>query len=137
MKPLRCLCLALLLPVALAASLTAAEKPFADKVGNVTVGDVKPAEAFDLPFLTWGGDVATFLANGGDKLTKKGTLFDQQGLKFNLVKGDDFVGQCKNYLEGKTPFLRGTVSQLGQASEVLSKDPRTVPMVFLQLTWSA
>ena len=138
MKLLRYLCLALLaVPVVPASSATAAEKPFADKVGAVTVGDVKPAEAFDLPFLTWGGDVATFLANGGDKLTKKGSLFDQQGLKVNLVNGDDFVGQCKNYLEGKTPFIRGTVSQLGQASEVLSKDPRTVPMVFLQLTWSA
>src|SRR5262245_28093999 len=94
-----------------------AEDPFGKKVGEVAVGDVKPAPAYDLPFLTWGGDVATFLANGGDKQTRDGTLLAKQGLKFNLVPGDDFLGQVKNYLEGKTPYLRGTVSQMGQASE--------------------
>jgi len=114
-----------------------AEDSFGKRVGNVAAGDVKPADAYDLPFLTWGGDVATFLANGGAKMTNPGTLIAKQGLKFNLVPGDDFLGQVKNYLEGKTPYLRGTVSQMGQASEVLGKDPRTKPVVFLQLTWSA
>ncbi len=114
-----------------------AEESFASKLGNVKVGDVKTGAAIDVPYFTWGGDVATFLANGGVKETKPGTLFAEQGLKLNLVPGDDFVGQCKNYLEGKTPFLRGTMSQIGQASEVLGKDPKTQPVVILQLTWSA
>jgi ABC-type nitrate/sulfonate/bicarbonate transport system substrate-binding protein len=117
-------------------SVHAAEEPFSKRVGDVKVADVQAGPAYDLPFLTWGGDVATFIANGGDKATKDGTLFAKQGLKFNLVNGDDFIGQVKKYLEGKTPYIRGTMSQLGQASEVLGKDPRTKPVVFLQLTWS-
>jgi ABC-type nitrate/sulfonate/bicarbonate transport system substrate-binding protein len=138
MNLLRCLRLALLSACVLGlSSLYAAEEPFAKKVGDFKVGDVKPADAYDLPFLTWGGDVATFIANGGDKLTKSDTLFNKQKIKVNLVNGDDFIGQVKNYLEGKTPYLRGTMSQIGQASEVLGKDPRTTPVVFLQLTWSA
>jgi ABC-type nitrate/sulfonate/bicarbonate transport system substrate-binding protein len=120
----------------LAAGSLGAEPPFAEKLGDVKIGDVADAPAYDLPFFTWGGDVATFLANGGDKETRAGTIFEKHGLKFNLVNGDIFVTQVKHYLEGKTPFLRGTVSQLGQASEVLGKDPRTRPVVFLQLTWS-
>src|SRR5262245_19432741 len=119
------------------AGTAAAEDPFAKRVGDVKAADLKTAEVYDVPFLTWGGDVATFLANGGDKVTKPGTLFAKQGLKVNLVNGDDFIGQVKNYVSGKTPYLRGTMSMLGQASEVLGKDPRTKPVVFLQLTWSA
>jgi len=115
----------------------AAEDSFAKKVGDAKAADLKPAAVYDVPFLTWGGDVATFYANGGDKVTKGGTLLDKHGLKVNLVNGDDFPGQVKNYLSGKTPYLRGTMSQIGQASEVLSRDPRTKPVVFLQLTWSA
>jgi ABC-type nitrate/sulfonate/bicarbonate transport system substrate-binding protein len=138
MKPFRYYRLALL---ASALLLTCrgvhAEDPFAKKVGDVKVGDVKASDAYDLPFLTWGGDVATFIANGGKDLPKKDTLFDKQGLKVKLANGDVFVDQVKNYLEGKTPYIRGTISQLGQASEMLSKDPKTKPVVFLQLTWSA
>jgi ABC-type nitrate/sulfonate/bicarbonate transport system substrate-binding protein len=114
-----------------------AEEPFAKLVGDVKVGPVKAADVLEVPYLIWGGDVATFLANGTADETKKGTLFDQQGLKLKLTDGNDFVAQVKNYLEGKTPILRGTMSQLGQASEVLGKDPKTRPVVFLQLTWSA
>ena len=42
----------------------------------------------------------------------------------------------KNYKEGKTPFLRGTMSMIGQVSGDLGGDARTRPVVFLQLTWS-
>jgi len=138
MKRLRVLGLGLLTAsIVLTAGTMSAEEPFAKKVGAVKMADVKASDAYDLPFLIWGGDVATFLANGGDKVTKKDTLFDKQGLKFNLVRNDDFVSQVKNYLEGKTPYLRGTMTQIGLASEVLGKDERTKPVVFLQMTWSA
>jgi ABC-type nitrate/sulfonate/bicarbonate transport system substrate-binding protein len=111
------------------------EKPFAEQI-DVKLGDVAKGEVLDVPFILWGGDVATFYANGGLE-TKPGTIFNKQGLNFKLIPGDDFAAQVKNYLSGKSPFLRGTVSMLAQASEVLGKDPRTQPVVFLQLTWSA
>src|SRR6266446_1216182 len=71
-----------------------------------------------VPFILWGGDVATFLANGGLE-TQPGTIFARHGLKLKLTRGDDFDQQVKDYVANKTPFLRGTMSMLGQASERL------------------
>jgi len=34
-------------------------------VGNVTVGPVSQTLPLSVPFITWGGDMATFYANGG------------------------------------------------------------------------
>ena len=39
-------------------------------------------------------------------------------------------------MAGETPFLRGTFRMLGQASGVIAADPRTKPVVILQLSWS-
>ena len=100
------------------------------------VKELAVGEVLDVPYILWGGDAATFLANGGET-TQPGTTFAKHGLKLKLVRGDDFAAQVKNYKEGKTPFLRGTLSMLGQASGEIAGDPRSQPVVFLQLTWSA
>ena len=65
-----------------------AQKRFSSLVGDVQVGEVQPGGALEVPFITWGGDVATFYANGGLK-TKAGTLFGGHGLNLNLVAGDE------------------------------------------------
>ena len=111
---------------------------FEDRLADVRVGDVQvtPADTVDLPYITWGGDVATFHANGGLE-TAGGSIYDGLGLKLNLVAGDDFEQQVRRYLAGETPFLRGTFNMLALASGKLGEDPRTKPTVFLQLTWSA
>jgi hypothetical protein len=109
---------------------------FADVVGPISVEPVKETESLDLRWLTWGGDVPLFVANGGVKTTPD-SLYGKAGLKVNLGKGDDFVQGVRDYMIGKTPFLRGTLDMIGQASEVIGSDPRTKPVVFLQLTWSA
>lgn len=106
----------LLLP----AQLGMAQKPFTELVGSVNVQPVQQGEFTNVPFITWGGDVATFLANGGLETTPDST-YGKMGLKIKLTPGDDFVGQVKNYLSGESPFLRGTMRMLGQASEVLEK----------------
>lgn len=112
------------------------QQPFADLVGSVQVQAVPDTATPQIPYITWGGDVATFLANGGLE-TKSGSIYDKMGVKMKLTAGDDFVSQVRDYLTGKSPFLRGEMRMLGQASEVLSKDPRTKPVVILQLSWSA
>jgi ABC-type nitrate/sulfonate/bicarbonate transport system substrate-binding protein/outer membrane protein OmpA-like peptidoglycan-associated protein len=122
--------------VMLAGSSLAKVRRFADLVGSVRVGKVDASAPLRLPYILWGGDFATFHANGGLS-TKSGTIFDKQGLKLNLVKGDDFVGQVRDYVRGRSPFLRGTFRMIGMAAEVLNADPRTKPVVFVQLTWSA
>ncbi len=127
--------LAALLCLCLAAAVPAAE-PFAKTVGGVSVGDVSGADTLQVPFMSWGGDVALLLANGG-LTTSDGSIFARQGLKVKLVLGDDFIGQVRDYLSGKSPFLRGTLPQVALAAELLAADPRTEPVVFLQMTWSA
>ncbi|MEL7265522.1 MAG: ABC transporter substrate-binding protein [Planctomycetota bacterium] len=117
-------------------SNASAQKPFAQLVGPVSFGPVKPSAMTEIPFITWGGDAATFHANGGLS-TRPGSIFQKQGLKVRLTPGDDFIGQVRNYVSGKSPFLRGTMRMLGQASEVIGKDSRTKPVVILQLSWSA
>ncbi len=100
-----------------AAPMATAQQSFRELVGNVPVKPVEPSKTLSVPYITWGGDVATFLANG-DLKTQSGSEYQKLGLDMQLVAGDDFVSQVKNYLSGKTPFLRGTVHMLGQASEV-------------------
>jgi hypothetical protein len=108
---------------------------FADLVGPVSVGPVSGEGTLQVPYILWGGDFATFHANGGLS-TASGSLFAQQGLSLQLVKGDDFVAQVRAYLKGTSPFLRGTLHMIGMAAEAANADPRTRPVVFLQMTWS-
>ena len=114
----------------------AQEKRFLELVGPGSVAPVTQTSPLQVPFITWGGDMATFYANGG-LATKSGTLFQKQGLNLKLVPGDDFVQQVRDYRAGKTPFLRGTFHMIGLASEVIGSDPRTKGVVILQMTWSA
>ena len=121
--------------VCFSGSLMAQER-FSNLVGNVQVKNVAKGGAIEVPYILWGGDIATFLANG-DLKTKPSSIFQQSGLDIQLVQGDDFVGQVKNYMQGKSPFLRGTMHMIGLAGEVVGSDPRTKPVVIMQLSWSA
>ncbi len=121
---------------ALCADATPAGESFRALVGPVTIGPVTQTEPVSVPFITWGGDMATFYANGGLN-TQPGSIFAKQDLNLKLVPGDDFIQQVRNYLEGKTPFLRGTFRMIGMASEAIGSDPRTKGVVIMQMTWSA
>jgi len=112
------------------------EEPFSKTVGDVKFGTVTQTAPMQVPFITWGGDLATFHANGG-LTTKKGTIFQKQGLNLKLVPGDDFRAQVRDYISGKSPFLRGTFRMIGLASEVIAQDARTKGVVIMQMTWSA
>lgn len=133
----------LLVLAALSSHHAYAQQPFTTLVGDFSVEKVgdRPSEKVGLvstqvPFITWGGDVATFLANGGLNTTAD-SVYGKSGLNLKLVAGDDFVQQVRDYLAGKSPYLRCTTDMLGMASEVVNKDPRTKPVVVFQLTWSA
>ncbi|MBN1974239.1 MAG: ABC transporter substrate-binding protein [Sedimentisphaerales bacterium] len=118
-------------------TVTASAEPrFADSLGTVKVSDVKDTSTLRIPFILWGGDIPTFYANGGLK-TRPGTIFAQLGLNIELVRGDDFIRQVKDYMEGNSAFLRGVFGMPGQASEVIGSDSRTKPYMFMQMTWSA
>lgn len=113
----------------------AQEKRFSDLVGKVTVGDVQNSPSIRVPYIFWGADVATFYANGNTK-TQGGSIYNKLGLNIELTAGDDFVQQVRDYMSGKSPFLRGTMGMIGDASEIANSDPRTKPVVLFQLSWS-
>lgn len=135
MKTTKLLALGLTLGLAVG-SVSAQNKLFSELVGPGSVGAVKSGGALQVPFIIWGGDMATFYANGGLK-TKSGSIFQKQGLNLNLTPGDDFIQQVRDYRSGKSPFLRGTYRMMGQASEVIGSDPRTKGVMIMQMTWSA
>ncbi|MBN2589402.1 MAG: ABC transporter substrate-binding protein [Sedimentisphaerales bacterium] len=116
--------------------IASAETRFADEIGNVTVGDFKETTPMKVPFILWGGDIPTFYANGGLK-TQPGTIFANLGLNIELVRGDDFLQQVRDYMKGDSAFLRGVFGMPSQASEVIGSDSRTKPYMFMQMTWSA
>ena len=107
------------------------------RVVATPVGPVQSGRPVELPLITWGGDIATILANGNSAATAPGSIFADQGLELNLVRKDDFKSQVEDYLSGKTPYLRGTMGMITMAAEALDKDPRTKPVVLCQMTWSA
>lgn len=120
---------------ALATSGDVKSEPLADVI-KVPAGDLKRTDEVQVPIITWGGDIATILANGDSEITTKESLFGREGLKLKLVRIDDFAQQVRLFIEGETPYLRGTMGMVNMAADVLSRDPRTKPVVIYQLTWS-
>lgn len=111
-------------------------RPAKDRVAGVKVGPPPATTTVTVPMITWGGDAATLLANGGTTTTPA-SAFGKAGLNVKLAKQDDFVVQVRDYVEGRSPFLRGTVGMINTYSELLNADARTAPVVILQLTWSS
>jgi len=93
-------------------------------------------QSVQVPYILWGGDMATFYGNGG-LATTVGSVMDQQGLVVELVPGDNFEDQLAAYRSGASPFLRGTFRMIGLAADEFAGDPNLMPMVFMQMTWSA
>lgn len=100
-------------------------------VGAVTTGPLQ------VPIITWGGDIATIMANGSAAQTKPDSLFGKQKLQLRLVREDVFSKQLEAYLAGRSPFLRGTLGMINMAAEAAGRDARTKPVIIHQLTWSA
>ncbi len=109
--------------------------PPLSKVVTTSVGSVRGG-ATQVPIITWGGDIATIYANGNNRSTARGSIFDKEGLRLNLVREDVFPKQVEDYVSGKTPYLRGTLGQINMALDVLMRDPRTEPVFVYQMTES-
>ncbi len=112
--------------------------PLTQVINTTQIGPVgDKAEGVQVPFITWGGDIATLFANGNARQTQKNSIFAEQGLNLVLKREDDFVQQLRAYIKGESPYLRGTVGMINMASEALSQNPQTTPVVIYQMTWSA
>lgn len=78
--------------------------------------------------ITWGGDVS--LVYGAQE-----GLFRAAGMDITLGLENDFAKQVQAVLDGKTPYLRGTMGMINAAAEVF-KAAGTDLVVIVQLTWS-
>jgi ABC-type nitrate/sulfonate/bicarbonate transport system substrate-binding protein/outer membrane protein OmpA-like peptidoglycan-associated protein len=91
-------------------------------------GSVGTSGTINLPLITWGGDVATIYTLDSD-------LFKSEGLEVSLFLENNFPKQVEACLQGRTPYLRGTMGMINAASEVFKKKGLDL-VVVCQLTWS-
>lgn len=114
-----------------------AVEPLAEVLKSVPVKPVAENASLTVPMITWGGDIATLVANGDQLRTRSGSLFADAGLDITLRRQDVFTEQLKAYLSGETPFLRGTLGMVQQAGDLLCRRADTCPKIIYQMTWSA
>jgi ABC-type nitrate/sulfonate/bicarbonate transport system substrate-binding protein/outer membrane protein OmpA-like peptidoglycan-associated protein len=101
-------------------------RPLTDVVSK-RAKNVKPG-ALQVPIILWGGDISTiYTADNG--------LFKAEGLDVSLYREDVFQNQVESCLEGKTPYLRGTMGMINAAAEVFKKNGLDLVVIY-QLTWS-
>lgn len=134
--------LALFLSALLVSGLSHAKPSYTDSrplidVVNTSVGSVRSGGKIQVPLITWGADVRTIYANGNSANTTADSIFNQLGLRLQLVREDTYTRQLSNYLSGKTPYLRGTLGMIAMSSELLNRDARTRPIIIYQLSESA
>ena len=109
-------------------------KPFTDTVGPFSVQPVVSGQ-LTCPFMSWGSD-SSFLWGNNGLTTQKGSIYDKLGVNITLYRQDDFAQQVRDYMGGKTPFLRGTLSSICLASEIVTSDASTKPVIVLFESWS-
>lgn len=122
-----CVFLLTFLTAATAATLEEVEpRPLKDVV-STRARSVRSG-TLQVPLILWGGDIATiYAADNG--------LFKSEGLDVSLYREDVFHKQVESCLEGKTPFLRGTMGMINAAAEVFKKNGLDLVVIY-QLTWS-
>jgi ABC-type nitrate/sulfonate/bicarbonate transport system substrate-binding protein/outer membrane protein OmpA-like peptidoglycan-associated protein len=130
------LLLGLIVPLQLSAAEYIDAAPL-DKVVSTPLHPVRGGEATIVPIITWGGDIATVVANGNAAATAPGSIFARLGLNLRLTRQDIFSRQLESYLSGETPYLRGTLGMINQAADLLRNNPGAEPIIVYQLTWSA
>ena len=109
-------------------------KPLADL--KVSYGPVTDSNSVMVPVITWPADMKTIYANGDSAQTGKGSLFDKMGLNVSVHRVDGFDKQLKNFVAGKTPYLRGTLGMINASKELLAEHG-IEPVVIYQMSWSA
>jgi len=125
---IRCI-LAMALAVATFGSNAVAQSVPQRPLADVVSAKLKPVSGLTYaPVITWGGDVHTQLA------LLEGN-FKKGGLDLKLVREDNFANQVQNCMDGKTPFLRGTLGMINTANESFVS-AGTELVVIYQHTWS-
>ncbi len=104
---------------------------------SMSAVDFVKGKNIKVPLIAWGADIITIFANGSSHKAIKGSLCNKAGLNLELFREDDFNKQVNMFIQGKIPFLRGTMGMINQASEKLHANPKTRPILIYQHSWSA
>ena len=111
-------------------------EPFS-QILDIKAGSYRDQTWTKVPLITWGADIVTVHANGGETKTSQNSIFDQLGLKLEVFREDDFQKQVENFLKGETPYLRGTMGMINMAAEICNTNSETELVVIYQHSWSA
>ncbi len=123
-------CLATAMFSANAAVKSVDMKPLHEKV---SVNEQSVRSDSTLPQILWGADAVTMYANGNDKSTVRGSVFDKSGLNFDLELTNSLAQQAQDYISGKTPYFRGTLDQVAQLNDLVWANKSLRPVVLQQL----
>lgn len=117
--------------LAVPASAQTIEYLDAKPLTSVVSARLQPVQggATKVPLITWGGDVATILAETDG-------IFREGGLTVSLFTENDFKKQVETCLAGETPYLRGTMGMINSAAEVFQRAGANLTVAY-QMTWSA
>lgn len=102
-------------------------KPMSQVI-NVKFSPVSATTSIKVPLITWGGDVATILADMDG-------IFKQEGLDVELFCENNFVKQVEMCLSGETPYIRGTMGMINAAADAFKAKGQELVVIY-QLTWS-
>ncbi len=102
-------------------------KPMSQAV-KVQVQPVKVSKTVTIPLITWGGDVATILADMDG-------IFQLEGLDVKLSREDNFAKQVEMCLSGETPYLRGNMGMINAAADAFKAKGVDLVVIY-QMTWS-
>jgi len=77
-------------------------------------------DAIQVPIITWAADSAVISANDGTFAKNANSkLAEVLGVPTSIVLQDVFTDQIRDYVSGKSPFLRGTLGMINLAAEGL------------------
>ena len=96
------------------------DKPFSSSpVFGTPVGKVA-RDAIQVPIITWAADSTVISTNDGTLAKNANSkLAEVLGVPTSIVLQDVFTDQIRDYVSGKSPFLRGTLGVINLAAEGL------------------
>ena len=88
------------------------------------------------PINIWGGWAPIIAANNGFGPNKDSVFFKKYGFLVDLKLIDDPVAARDAFASGQSHVLWGTLDMIALFAPGLSRDSRTMPIVFQQIDWS-
>ncbi|MCX5796777.1 MAG: ABC transporter substrate-binding protein [Elusimicrobia bacterium] len=112
-------------------------------VAKQALGEVKGVSNYQFkdntivfPINIWGGWAPIVAANNGFGPNKDSVFFKKHGILVDLKLIDDPSAARDAFASGQSHVLWGTLDMIALFAPGLSRDSRTVPIVFQQIDWS-